>query len=141
MVTTPEALSIAQQRGLDLVEVAPAANPPVCRIIDYGKYKYEMLKKTQQQRKNTRATKIKGIRLSTRISDHDLEVKVENGRKFIERGDKIRVDILLRGRENLHADLAFDALKKYAQMIQTEIVFEQPPKRMGNSVIMIIRKK
>lgn len=138
---TRQALQVAQNRRLDLVEVSPKTVPPVCKFIDYGKYRYEVLKKTQKQRLKNRPSRLKCIRLSMRISEHDLGVKVAQGTNFLERGDKIKVDILLRGRENLHADIAFETLRKYTQMFKIPVTLEQEPKKVGSSVNMIVRKK
>lgn len=138
---TVKALKTAKERGFDLAEVSPKADPPVCRFVDYGKYKYQLLKKKQQQQKKSRKTKLKGVRLSTRISEHDFKLKMHTAERFLNRGDKVRVEIRLRGRENLHADLAFELLKKFIDNISVTCRLEQEPKKLGSVLFMIIQKQ
>jgi translation initiation factor IF-3 len=140
VVETATALARARELGLDLVEVSPKAQPPVCRIIDYGKYQYEQMKKERKQRKRNKRSKLKGIRLSTRISEHDLTMKAHNAERFLQQGDKIKVDVILRGREHLHVDLAIELLHKFRAALTLPTKFDAQPKKTGGSVSMIIYK-
>lgn len=135
VVSTKEALSIAKERGYDLVEVAPNANPPVCRIMDYGKYKYQLDKKSSSKRTAT----VKEIKIRPQISDHDLQLKVKHIKRFIAEGDKTRVTLYFRGREIVHQELgmrAFDKIK--ALLIGFPHKIEQEPRLEGNNMNMII---
>lgn len=138
IIETRRALKIARERGLDLIEISPQAQPPVCKIIDYGKYRYQIQKKEQKARKKQRKTSIKGIRLSLRIGKHDLEFKARQADKFLKKGHKVKVELILKGRENAHADLAFAELKTFQETLKHEVKVEQRPKKMGNRIIMIL---
>ncbi|GAB6184257.1 translation initiation factor IF-3 [Thermodesulfovibrio hydrogeniphilus] len=135
VVSIREALAIARERGYDLVEVAPNANPPVCRIMDYGKYKYQTEKKTSAKKTST----VKEIKIRPQISDHDLQLKVKHIKRFLEDGDKARVTLFFRGREIVHSELGmkvFDKIK--ALLIGFPHKIEQEPKLEGNNMSMII---
>ena len=112
IVTVPEALRLAEEAGLDLVEISPKAKPPVCKIMDYGKYKYEEKKKAQQARKKHQVIKVKELRMRPNIGDHDLENKLKMGRKFLNEGYKLKVSIVYRGREMSRQDLGDALLEK-----------------------------
>ncbi|MCX8033939.1 MAG: translation initiation factor IF-3 [Thermodesulfovibrio sp.] len=135
IVTIREALNIARERGYDLVEVAPNANPPVCRVMDYGKYKYQLEKKTSSKKTPT----VKEIKIRPQISDHDLQLKVKHIKRFIEDGDKTRVTLFFRGREIVHHELGmkvFDKIK--ALLVGFSHKIEQEPRLEGNNMSMII---
>ena len=112
IVTVPEALRLAEEAGLDLVEISPKAKPPVCKIMDYGKYKYEEKNKAQQAKKNHQVIKVKELRMRPNIGDHDLENKLKMGRKFLNEGYKLKVSIVYRGREMSRQDLGDALLEK-----------------------------
>ena len=112
IITVPEALRLAEEAGLDLVEISPKAKPPVCKIMDYGKYKYEEKKKAQQAKKNHQVIKVKELRMRPNIGDHDLENKLKMGRKFLNEGYKLKVSIVYRGREMSRQDLGDALLEK-----------------------------
>ena len=112
IVTVPEALRLAEEAGLDLVEISPKAKPPVCKIMDYGKYKYEEKKKAQQAKKNHQVIKVKELRVRPNIGDHDLEKKLKMGRKFLNEGYKLKLSIIYRGREMSRQDLGDTLLEK-----------------------------
>ncbi|WP_059176372.1 translation initiation factor IF-3 [Thermodesulfovibrio aggregans] len=135
VVSIKEALQIARERGYDLVEVAPNANPPVCKIMDYGKYKYQLDKKISSKKTST----VKEIKIRPQISDHDLQLKVKHIKRFLEDGDKARVTLFFRGREIVHPELGmkvFDKIK--ALLIGFSHRIEQEPRLEGNSMSMII---
>ncbi len=133
-----DALHLAVERGLDLVEVAPTAHPPVCRIMDYGKYRYELSKKERDAKKRQKLVTIKEVRMTPKIEDHDFQVKVRNAEKFLRDGDKVKVSIRFRGREIVHANLAEDIMKDLAKLVNEVALVERPPKVEGRSMIMIL---
>ncbi len=138
IVPIQEALERAKQAGLDLVEVAPNAKPPVCRILDYGKYKYEMEKKEKQARKKLRQSQIKEMQFRPRISEHDLEVKVKKVREFLEEGHKVRVRMRLRGREMAKLDEAMQIVHRIAEMLSDVSKVDSKPKQEGMQILMIL---
>jgi translation initiation factor IF-3 len=140
ILSVPEALERARVRGLDLVEVAPTANPPVCKIVDYGKYKYEQGKKAREARKKSGGG-VKGIRMRPRIDDHDFETKVKSALKFLQGGDKVKFTIMFRGREIGHSDLARLALDKVVEAVKELAQVEKAPAFEGRTLTMILAPK
>lgn len=138
VVSLEEAIRLTIESGLDLVEVADKARPPVCRIIDYGKYLYQQEKKAKQQK--IVKSEVKGIRLSFGIAKNDMELKASQTRKFLEQGHKARIEIILRGREKAHQNLAREKIELFRQMIGVETNVEQPPKKYPRGYTMIISK-
>jgi translation initiation factor IF-3 len=138
VVPLEEAIRLTKESGLDLIEVADKARPPVCRIIDYGKYLYQQEKKAKQQK--SFKSEVKGIRLSLRIAQNDMQLKISQAKKFLEQGHKVRVEIVLRGREKAHQNLAKEKMELFRQMIGVDINMEQPPKRYPRGYTMIISK-
>ena len=136
-----DALAKAQEAGLDLVEVAPTANPPVCRIIDFGKYKYEQAKRERSAHKKSKTSEIKGMRLSPKIGEHDLQVKTRAVTGFLRDGDKVRVSMWFRGREMAHPNLGEQILRRMAQQLADVAVVERPPVMEGRNMIMILAPK
>jgi translation initiation factor IF-3 len=139
IMNTAEAIAMAQDRGLDLIEVSPNANPPVTKLVDFDKYRYHQKKLEQQQRKKQKKVDIKGIRLSLRISDHDMSIKAKKAIEFLEEGHKVKVDLLMRGREQAHPEMAFERVKAFLTHIPT-FVTEVEPKRQGPFVSTVIVK-
>jgi len=135
-----DALKLAEEEELDLVEVSPLANPPVVKLINYDSYRYQQKKLMIKQKQSIKKTEIKGMRLSPRIDDNDLNTKVKQGLKFLEKGHKIKLDILLRGREAQHGEQATEVIQAYIDKIQENINInvEQAPKRLGRLVTAII---
>jgi len=131
-----DALRAAQTAGLDLVEVAPTANPPVCRIVDFGKFKYEISK--QDKEKKQASSKLKEIKFRVNISEHDYETKLRHGEEFLDRGNKVRVQLQFRGRENAHKDLGIKLMHKISDDLATMANVEQAPKLMGRAVTMTL---
>jgi len=141
IVTTDRALIKARDLGLDLVEVAPQAQPPVCRIMDYGKFKYEQSKKAQEARKKQTIIQVKEIKMRPRTDVHDLEVKKRRIRKFIADGNKVKVTVRFRGRENAHPELGFTLLRKIAEEMSTIAVPENVPVKQGPAIHTILAPK
>ncbi len=134
IVPLQEALKMAEEKGLDLVEIAPQANPPVCKILDYGKFLYELKKKEKEARKKQKehAIEVKDMMLSLRIDEHDLKVKLKHMREFLEDGDKVRVRIRFKGREHLHPELGDRLANRIIQELSDVGQLEAPVKKEGN---------
>jgi translation initiation factor IF-3 len=133
-----DALQIAKERELDLVEVSPKSNPPVCRIMDYGKFQYQQSKQDRIARARQKRVEVKGIRIGLRTDDHDLAFKKNQAEKFLREGNKIKVEILLRGREKAHQNLARTALSEFIKKIETPYKIEEEIKRFPGGFNAII---
>lgn len=138
VVTVPEALAAAEAAGLDLVEVSPNADPPVCKIIDYGKYKYELQKKTAEARKKQKIVEIKEIKIRPGIETHDYEVKVRNARRFLEEGDKVKFTLRFRGREMAHIQLCMEVLTRLKKDLEGLGKIEMDARLEGRQAIMVL---
>ena len=138
IIPTFEALQMARDRGLDLVEVAPNAMPPVCRLMDYGKFRYEQSRKERESRRNQHVVELKEVRIRPKIDDHDLETKGRQAAKFLDAGDKVKVTVLFRGREMAHPDLGRALLDQLADQLRPHGTIEQTPRLEGRTMIMII---
>ncbi len=140
---TRDALQQAQSLGLDLVEVAPLAQPPVVKIIDFGKLQYEKEKQSRKSKSQSKkGGEIKGVRLSMNIGEHDMLVRVKSGQKFLDKNNKVKVELRLRGREKAHPELAKDVIERYIELLDRDIQIEQPIKRQGAvfSALISIKK-
>ncbi|HBF86278.1 MAG TPA: translation initiation factor IF-3 [Clostridiales bacterium] len=138
IVSSREALRLADEQGLDLVKIAPQATPPVCKIMDYGKYRFETLKKQKEARKNQKTVELKEIWLSMTIDIGDLNVKARQAQKFLQSGNKVKVSIRMRGRQNAHAALGEDVMKKFIEIVGAVAQVEQRPRIEGRSILMIL---
>lgn len=136
-----EALKIAEEKNLDLVNVAPTAQPPVCRIMDYGKFRYELSKKEKEARKNQKIINTKEIRLSPTIEENDFQTKLRNAIKFVNAGDKVKLTVRFRGRQIAHQNLGESILERLAKEMEDISVVERKPKLEGRSMIMILAPK
>jgi translation initiation factor IF-3 len=136
-----DALRIADERQLDLVEVAPQAKPPVCRIMDYGRYRYEQSKREKEAKKKQRIITVKEVKLRPNIEDHDFEVKARNAIRFLKDGDKVKATIMFRGRQIVHPDLGKQLLVRLAEKVADLANVERPPKLEGKNMIMILAPK
>jgi len=136
-----EALQIAAEKNLDLVNVAPTAKPPVCKIMDYGKFRYEQSKKEKEARKNQKVISIKEIRMTTNIDEHDYQTKLRNAIKFLQAGDKVKASVRFRGREMAHTELGQKVLVRMAQECEEVATVERAPKLEGRSMILILQPK
>lgn len=138
VLSPADALEKAYKAGLDLVEVSPNADPPVCKILDYGKYKFEEQKRRSELRKKQKVIDVKEIQLRPGIDKHDFDVKMRSARKFIEEGDKLKVTLRFRGREMSHQELGMDVLKRVEETLQDVAKVEYRPKLEGKRVTMVL---
>lgn len=141
VMSRTEALDLAAERNLDLVNISPNANPPVCKILDYGKYRYELQKKEKEAKKKQKTTEVKEIRLSTFIEDHDIKVKANTASKFLKEGDKLKVSLRFRGRERDYVDKGKDVMTRFAAFLDEVGVIEKPAVFEGRSLTMIMAPK
>lgn len=141
IISGREAQQLAYEKHLDLVEIAPTAKPPVCRIMDYGKYRYEQQKREKESRKKQKTFDIKEVKLRPGIEEHDFNVKFKNAVRFLEDGDKVKVTIMFRGRELSHPELGEVLLNKMAAQLKEMAVVERQPKLEGKNMIMIVAPK
>lgn len=136
-----DALARAEEEGMDLVEIAPQADPPVCRIMDWGKYRFELSKKAQAARKKQKQVQIKEVKFRPGTDDHDYDVKMRNLRRFIEEGDKVKVTLRFRGREMAHQELGLEILQRVEKDMAEETVVEQRPRMEGRQMVMMLSPK
>ena len=141
IMPTQQALELATREGYDLVEVSPNSDPPVCKIMDYGKYKYQASKKLQEGKKKAKTIQVKEIRLRPHTEEHDLGFKIRNLKKFLEKKDRVKVSILFRGREMTYIDTGISLLQRIAQEVADQGTIEQPPTREGWRVTMLLVPK
>lgn len=141
IMSSAAALEIAEGKDLDLVKIAPGSNPPVCKIMDYGKYRFEKAKKEKEARKNQKIVEIKEIRLSLNIDTHDFETKINHARKFIAAGNKVKVSIRFRGREMAHPELGLTTMKRCAEALEDCATVEKPAKLEGRQMLMFMAPK
>ena len=138
VMPTSEALALAREKGLDLVEVAPTAVPPVCRILDYGQYKYELQKREREQKKKQKSQTFKEVRLAVKIDVHDLQTKARRAAEFLDKGDRVKVTVRFRGREISHANLGRDLLERVAAELAEHGTVERPPLLEGRSMYIVM---
>lgn len=137
-----EAIDKARSAGLDLVEVSPNADPPVTKIVDWGKYNYQKTKQQQKNRQKTKANELKQMRLGLKISDHDLEVKLRKVQKFLDAGSKVKISVFYRGRENAHKNLGFELADRVLEHFsEGNIIVEQKPQLAGKQLHFVVRAK
>ena len=141
VMSLDDALALAEQADLDLVNVSPNAEPPVCKILDYGKFRYEQQKKEKAAKKNQHVTEIKEIRLSPSIEDHDVDVKAKTAIKFLQDGDKLKVSLRFRGRERDYTQLGYEVMQKFAEIVSDYGVIEKEPKMEGRRMNMFMGPK
>ncbi|TAK24637.1 MAG: translation initiation factor IF-3 [Chloroflexota bacterium] len=138
IVATIEAMRMAVERGIDLVEVAPTAVPPVCRLMDYGRFKYEQTKREREAKKNQKVVELKEVRMTPRTDEHDVMAKVKTIQRFLDEGDKVKVTIRFRGRELAHPQLGRQVLDQVAEQLKTTSTIERPPLMEGRAMFMIM---
>ena len=141
IVSSRDALKMAEEAGLDLVKIAPTAKPPVCKIVDYGKYKFEQVRKEQEAKKKQKVIDIKEIRLSPNIDTNDLNTKIGAARKFLTKGDRVKITLRFRGREMAHMNNSKHILDDIAQSLSDIAVVEKAPKVEGRSMTMFLTEK
>ena len=141
IMPSKKAMELAEQKNLDLVKIAPQAAPPVCKIIDYGKYRFEQSKREKEQRKNQRVVEIKEVRLSLNIDTHDFETKKNHALRFIAEGNKVKASIRFRGREMGHPELGQEIMKRFAEAMEEAANVERQPKLEGRTMLMFLAPK
>lgn len=141
LMSAKDAMILAKEANLDLVKIAPTAKPPVCKIIDYGKYRYELARKDKEARKKQKVTDVKEVRLSPNIEENDLNTKATNARKFLEKGDKVKVTLRFRGREMAHMSTSKKILDEFYKRVEDIAVVDKFPKLEGRSMIMFLTAK
>mgnify|MGYP002072707314 FL=1 len=134
-------MKAAEDAGLDLVEISPQASPPVAKIIDWGKYQYQKMKEQQRNRKHAKVSELKQIRLGLKIGQHDLDIKLKKVQNFLNDGDKVRIQLMYRGRENAHQELGFELMDRIITSLGEDVVIEQKPQINGRNLSMIVRSK
>ena len=141
IMSSKDAMKLAREAELDLVKIAPKAQPPVCKIIDYGKYKYELTRKEKEAKKKQKTVEVKEVRLSPNIDTNDLNTKMNNAKKFITKGNKVKVTLRFRGREMAHMQQSKHILDDFAEMLADVAVIEKPAKQEGRSMSMVLTEK
>ncbi len=141
IVAVKEAQKLANEKNLDLVKIAPQAKPPVCKIMDYGKYKFDAAKKEKEARKKQKTISVKEIRLSASIEKHDFETKMKNAQKFIKDGDKVKISVVFRGREMMHTEKGSELLQQALSLLDEFVTVEQKPKLEGRNMIIVVAPK
>lgn len=136
-----DALALANEKKLDLVNISPNANPPVCKILDYGKYRYELQKREKEAKKKQKVTSVKEIRLSTFIEAHDVQVKAKTASKFLSEGDRVKVSLRFKGREKDYANKGLEVMNQFAEAVAEVGTIEKKPEFEGRSLIMIVTPK
>lgn len=141
IMSAKDALKMAKEAGLDLVKIAPTAKPPVCKIVDYGKYRYEQTRREKEAKKKQKTTEVKEIQLSPNIDVNDLTTKANQARKFLEKGNKVKVALRFRGREMAHMATGKEVLDTFLEKVSDVAVVEKPAKLEGRSMIMVLAEK
>ena len=141
ILSSQQALALAEEKNLDLVMISPQAKPPVCKIMDYGKYRFEQARREKEKRKNQKVVDIKEVRLSLNIDTHDFNTKLNQALKFISKGDKVKVSIRFRGREMGHPELGMEVMRRFADECMEVAVIEKQPKLEGRSMLMFLAPK
>lgn len=141
IVAIEKARTLASEKELDLAEVAPNVNPPVCKILDYGKYQYHQKKIETKHRKMQKQTEVKGVRLGFKTGDHDIQVKARQAEKFLKEGNAVKVTLIFKGREAIYKDLATQKMMKLYEGLTEFGAMEGPPKKQGNALMMILNPK
>ena len=141
IMSRQEALKLAEDANLDLVEISPNADPPVAKIVDWGKYQYQKMKEAQKNRRSSKQSELKQMRFGLKIGQGDLEIKLRKVRQFLEEGHKVRIQIFYRGREMAHKELGFEMIQKIGTMLEEEAVFEHQPQMAGRNLSVVVRKK
>jgi translation initiation factor IF-3 len=141
VLSRSEALKVAEDEGLDLVEISPNADPPVAKIIDWGKYQYQKMKEQQKNRKSNKTSELKQMRFGLKIGSGDLEVKLRKVRGFLADGHKVRLQIFYRGREMAHKELGYEMMDRIVEQLQNEAILEQKPQMLGRNLSAVVRSK
>jgi translation initiation factor IF-3 len=141
VMSRSEALKAAEEAGVDLVEISPSANPPVAKIVDWGKYQYQKIKEQQKNRKNNKTVELKQMRFGLKIGSGDLEIKLRKIRAFLKDGHKVRIQIFYRGREMAHKELGYEMMDKIINLLEEDAILEQKPQMAGRNLSVVVRSK
>ena len=141
IVSRAEALKLAEEAGVDLVEISPNADPPVAKIVDWGKYQYQKMKEQQKNRKNSKQAELKQMRFGLKIGSGDLDIKLRKIRSFLEAGHKVRIQIFYRGREMAHKELGYELIDKIVALLDEDAILEQKPQMAGRNLSIVVRSK
>jgi len=141
ILTVPEALAVAEGQGLDLVEVSPNADPPVCRIMDYGKYKYQASKRAAEAKKKSAKVEVKEVKMRPKTGEHDFQVKLRNARRFLDDGNRVKVTVMFRGREVTHPEFGRRLMEKLAEQVSDIALVEMHPRMAGRFMTMVVAPK
>ncbi|MDO4872248.1 MAG: translation initiation factor IF-3 [bacterium] len=136
-----EALKLAQEAGVDLVEISPNAEPPVVKIIDWGKFQYQKMKEQQKNKRNAKSVELKQMRFGLKIGSGDLEIKLRKIKKFLSKGDKVKIQIVFKGREMAHKELGFQMAEKIISLLEDDAILEQKPQMAGRNLSLVVRSK
>lgn len=140
-MSSKEALKLAQEAGVDLVEISPNAEPPVAKIIDWGKYQYQKMKEQQKNKKKAKAIELKQMRFGLKIGSGDLEIKLRKIKKFLANGDKVKIQIVFKGREMAHKEIGFEMAEKIISLLEKDAIVEQKPQMAGRNLSLVVRSK
>jgi len=141
IMSLPEALKVAEEAGVDLIEISPSASPPVAKVVDWGKYQYQKTKEQQKNRKNAKTVELKQIRMGLKIGANDLEIKLRKIREFLQVGHKVKILIFFRGREMAHQELGYVMIEKIASKLEEVAIIEQKPQMAGRNLSIVVRSK
>lgn len=141
ILTRSEALKIAEEAGVDLVEISPNADPPVVKVIDWGKYQYQKMKEQQKNRKSAKTAELKQMRLGLKIGANDLEIKLRKIRGFLSEGHKVKILVVFRGREMAHQELGYVMIEKIVNLLENDAILEQKPQMAGRNLSIVVRSK
>lgn len=141
IMSRQEALKLAEEAGIDLVEISPNADPPVAKIVDWGKYQYQKMKEQQKNRRSSKQSELKQMRFGLKIGSGDLEIKLRKVRSFLAEGHKVRIQIFYRGREMAHRELGYDMITRITNLLENDAVVEQQPQMSGRTLSVVIRSK
>jgi len=141
IMSLSEALKIAEDAGVDLIEISPGANPPVAKVVDWGKYQYQKMKEQQKNRKHAKAFELKQIRMGLKIGANDLEIKLRKIREFLHVGHKVKILIFFRGREMAHQELGYEMIDRIAAQLEEDAIIEQKPQMAGRNLSIVVRSK
>lgn len=141
VMSLSEALKIAEEAGVDLIEISPNSNPPVAKVVDWGKYQYQKMKEQQKNRKHAKAAELKQMRMGLKIGSNDLDIKLRKIREFLSGGHKVKILIFFRGREMAHQELGYEMIKRIVSQLEEDAVVEQSPQMAGRNLSIVIRSK
>jgi translation initiation factor IF-3 len=141
IMSRADALNTAESAGLDLVEISPNAEPPVVKVIDWGKYQYQKMKEQQRNKKSSKTSEIKQMRLGLKIGQNDLEIKLRKIREFLSRGDKVKILVIFRGREMAHQEVGRELMDRILALLEDSVIVEQKPQMSGRNLSIVIRSK